>query len=524
MSNDNDQSMRDAQSDQVTTLTIEQSVDRVEQIQTFVEVLNKISHGFSMFFATVLEWYGGPGIGKTTLVKLLVHECEQNSVPWISVNFREGRTSAYLDDPTLLIEDMLSQLSGKVQIDAMSLRRDIDSYRSSAPLRDVIRAYFKISPEDRLSKRVDWVENLHAVTAKFIGLMREAAQSNPKQMLPVAVFFDETDFVDIELAGWIEERIISPLAQMKNCVIVWTDRRPWRWRRPEIRRRLKSEKLDVFSSVDVEKQFQLASSQPDLAALLFKNVYAVTGGHPFATSVVVSELDKLTTQGETITPLTFSGHEPEMLAQIHEQFIQHYVFKDLRQDVRIACELMSMVRLIDTAMLQTVLIDRLGSTFATWGQEEWGELMQQLKQSQLLVWEKGFALEPALRHLIRANFFANDRLTYLAVNQAALGLYRHWLGKPVDNRGMFIIEELYHQVSLNSANSAGEQVRPEDILAVRLQEYADRIQDRAALQNALEHLENELQRDSELEHLTNGASSTQLVQQIHAFLAALPVE
>ena len=66
MSGNNHQHVSIPQLDQIAAPTVAQSVDRVEQRQTFVEILDKISRNLSVLF-TMLEWYGGPGIGKTTL-------------------------------------------------------------------------------------------------------------------------------------------------------------------------------------------------------------------------------------------------------------------------------------------------------------------------------------------------------------------------------------------------------------------------------------------------------------------------
>jgi hypothetical protein len=115
---------------------------------------------------------------------------------------------------------------------------------------------------------------------------------------------------------WIEEWIINPLIQIKHCVVVWTARRPWRWKRPEIRRQLTSESLDVFDPDVVKQQIELGSAKPDLVMKLFNNVHIITGGHPFANRIVINELDLLTQQGQQITAETFSSSLKRSLANL----------------------------------------------------------------------------------------------------------------------------------------------------------------------------------------------------------------
>ena len=504
-----------------TRVLVSKPVDRSEQINKFNDVLNRIRRNRPVS-STLFEWYGPPGIGKSTLINLLQGECKKKKVPWILVDFAESGAKArkYLDDPTVLLQDMLADLVEKVQIDRDSLSGKIEQYRISSPPQAVIRAYFKLSHNERLYNKPDWLTTLQEVTIEFVGLIRGLTQLDQDRIQPIAIFFDETEEADIELVDWIEEKVINPLVQLKHCVIVWTARRPWRWKRPEIRQRLQSERLPVFEEEEVKEQFRSSSSTPDLAELFFKNIHVVTDGHPFANAVVISQLNAWEAQGQALTSEYFSGHEMELLREIFHHFIRDYAFKKLKSDEQTACELLALVRLFDTTMLRKILKACGGEEFKEWSQEDFGDLLLRLKKTQLLVWDKGYALDPALRYLIRNYFSVCEVETYLEINRVALVVYQNWLEKPVDNRNLFVIEELYHYASLHQA---GEQVNLEAEMAKRLQQYFGWIKDNEALRNALERLEGELKHDSELKRLTSGISSTTLVEQIQIFLAELPV-
>jgi hypothetical protein len=312
---------------------------------------------------------------------------------------------------------------------------------------------------------------------------------------------------------WIEEWIINPLIQVKHCMIVWTARRPWRWKRPEIRRRLTSEPLDVFEPEMVREQIQSGSATPDLAAELFKNVFTLTGGHPFASFIVISELDILAKQGEKVTPATFSDFESKLLADVFHKFIDGYAFNELGSvDLKVACRFIALVRLFDSTMLREILQACAGEPFKSWNQEDFGHLLLQLKKTQLLVWDKGYALDAGLRHIIQKYFMVLERNIFVDANRAALKIYEDWLGRPVDNRGLFVLEELYHNAALLQV---GEQMDLKAILNKRLKEYPDWIKDEQVLDNALERLEGEIGNDKELEQYT--LSNADLVKQVQAF-------
>jgi len=503
-----------------------QLVDRTEQIKKFNRVLDQIRSRRPVS-TNLFEWHGGPGIGKTTLIILLLRECDRRHIPRVLVNFSEseGLSEKYLNDPTRLIEDIVKGLvkthpdTHALQDGISELQDGISEYRDGAPPQPTVQAYFEMPREERLYHKPSWLTSLQEVTADFVKLIAELAQSEHDSVQPVAVLFDETEYVHVELADWIEEWIIKPLVQMKHCVVVWTSRRPWRWKRPEIRRRLYSERLKVFGQDYVKQQFKMNSANPSLAELFFKNVHVVTGGHPFANTVAISQIDDWVTAGQAFTPETFASRESDLLSQIFRRFIVDYAFKELNAPLKTACELLAMVRLFDTTMLRQVLQVCGGKEFAKWHQEDFGDLMLRLKRTQLLVWHNGYAIDPDLRYVIQEYMLACEPQMYIAVNRTALQVYQDWLEKPVDNRGLFVIEELYHQACLRRA---GEPVGLEEVLEARLQQYPNWIKDPQALRNALERLEGELVNDPELARFTDSLSSTKLAKRVQDFLDSLP--
>jgi hypothetical protein len=491
-------------------------VDRKTQLDKFTDVLDRISRQGPVS-SNLFEWYGSPGIGKSMLVTILARQAEARHASWASVNFKKSviKKTAYLQDPVTLIEEMVSDLGERISLNTADLEEKIKEYRNaSLPDEGVVTAYATMDQETRLYKRPDWLEGLRNVVIAFIKLVNTLPdQVKLGSVRPVVLFFDETEYADIELVDWIEEWIINPLIQVKHCMIVWTARRPWRWKRPEIRRRLTSEPLDVFEPEMVREQIQSGSATPDLAAELFKNVYILTGGHPFANSIIINELDILAKQGEKVTPATFSEFESKLLAEVFHQFIDGYAFNELGSgDLKVACRHIALVRLFDSTMLREILQACAGEPFKSWNQEDFGHLLLQLKKTQLLVWDKGYALDAGLRHIIQKYFKVLERDIFIEANRAALRVYEDWLGRPVDNRGLFVVEELYHRAALLQV---GERMDLKAILDRRLKEYPDWIKDEQALDNALERLEGEIGNDKELEQYT--LSNAELVIQVQAF-------
>jgi hypothetical protein len=271
--------------------------------------------------------------------------------------------------------------------------------------------------------------------------------------------------------------------------------------------------LKVFEPGMVKEQIKFGSAKPDLVSELFNSVYNLTGGHPFASFIVINELDTLAQQGNKITSENFHDFESKLLEEVFDRFVNDYAFSELESnDLKIACKFISLVRLFDSTMLRKILQTCAGDLFVPWNQDDFGDLLLKLKKTQLLVWEKGYAIDPGLRHILQKYFMVLDRNKFITANRTALQVYDDWLGRPVDNRSLFVLEELYHSAALAQV---GEHVDLSRLLTRRLKEYPDWIRDEQALDNALERLEGEINNDKELEQFT--LSNADLVKQVQAF-------
>lgn len=151
--------------------------------------------------------------------------------------------------------------------------------------------------------------------------------------------------------------------------------------------------------------------------------------------------------------------------------------------------------------------------------EYFGNLLQRLKRTPLLTWEKGYALEGALRPLIRNYYLTCQRDEYIKAHETARNVYRSWLDKQMDNPNLYIIEELYHTACLQQAKApASSQEKLPEILKKRLQAYLLQDVDVEWRQHVLERLKGELERDQELNKMVEGLTDQPLSQYVDQFL------
>lgn len=487
---------------------VEQLVDREKQINQFNELLDRIHRG-KMITSSVFEWYGGPGIGKSALVELLKNECQKKSIAFSWLNFRVyPSTRALGNDPTLLLADIMDEWG----VATNGLLTTFENFRTSIVEVDSFVSIYDEFIQNR-KKNIEtpiWFEPLEDVKIKFVDAIDEYAKGEDGNVNPLVIFFDETEILDAELIYWIEDYIINPLGRAKKVVIVWTARQPWRWRKPQVRHRLRSEKLDVFGDEEVKDHLRVRDVEPDLIEQLFRNVRGVTGGHPFASDVVISEI----ATWSNITQDIFIHEKANLLGKIFAEFIAGYAFRGLSPEIKATYELLALVRLFDITMIRKLLTVSKSKLFEQWEFEEFSDLLNQLKRTQLLDWDKGYVLEKSLRHLISENLYANDEETYRNINHAAREVYQDWLGRPVDNRGLFIIEDIYHNACLMRV---GEDNDIKVVMSKHLDDFRDHINDPVALKNSLDRLAGNMQRDEEICKLVGNSTLLELVQLIENY-------
>ena len=252
----------DTEAPRGAVLSPDQWVDRQDQLDAFTKVLEQIERRETIT-SNIFEWYGSPGIGKTVLVNLLAQRAREKHATSTIINFKqpEEKIKSYLHNPVQLVDEVVSDLKRQAVLDSREFDLAMQEYRTvSLPDAGVVSAYSTMSSEDRLYNQSDWLKKLKNVIIAFIKLIVALpSQEKANGIRPVVVFFDETEHATVELVDWLEEWVIAPLVQVKHCVIVWTARRPWRWKRPEIKRRLTSELLKVFEPDMVKMQIQIQS-------------------------------------------------------------------------------------------------------------------------------------------------------------------------------------------------------------------------------------------------------------------------
>lgn len=474
-------------------------VNRETQREEFLAALSRIRM-LGSIFETVMEWYGSPGSGKTTLVAMLSKECLNLALPYTLIDFNTSR-SKYIkqseEDKTFLVAELTRGLE----------ETSNSALNSAIAVHEAIAEYQAVLKEGERAQQIA----LNRVGRAFIAFADDLMQRSP-----IVLLFDETERATAEMMAWLEEWVISPLVQRGRCLIVWTGRRPQRWKRFEVRRRLVSQELELFDDKALSDLFKKNSPAQEYAhdfVDLSGQVGRVTGGHPLASALALVQLKDLAEAGKGVNAERFSVYEPDLLDNLVQNFVEEYAFRDVdAEELRAACRILSLLRQFDVILLREVLKSSVPD-FAQYETLEFSGVLTRLRQTQLVIWDsqrKGYALDRTLRRVLGEYIYRRQPELYHKANTLALRTYHDWVRSAGDNSAVYIVETLYHQACLNRPESA--PVDLVEMLTVQLRNHPQA--DLELRSSALERLEHELDDDLELADLVGKETWEQLIAKV----------
>lgn len=422
-------------------------VGRQTELNSFRDQVSRIKN-LGSAFQTIWEFYGTPGIGKTTLLLLMEKECQELGVQHTKIDFDPKKShppDRYLDQ-TNIIEDLLVSLPDE---NKEQVKEKISVYRE----------------QKGKSNDIDDL-NLKNVSRSFVKYMGDLSEKGP-----VVMFFDSAEQKD-KLAGeWLEEWVLNPLSQDGKILTVWASRRPEKWKRFELRRRVIGEGIELpeLDLDAVNEQFYNQIQTKETGAMdLYQNMQSVVFGHPLANQIIIDTINQWAKTNITFEPESLADRQQELIRILKEQFIDGYVFERVNNGriVKRALEIMSLVRQFDATLLSGILSSEEG--FKSMQREDFGMLLSLLVQSQLVVWDeqrKNYAVDSNIKEILRLSLLQDNPQAFIAFQEKAIKFYNKNIEKAGMNKYLYIIEKLYHLANLKQV---GEQANLEDALKQEL--------------------------------------------------------
>lgn len=414
----------------------------------------------------IIEWHGIPGTGKTTLTeKILADLCLQENIPYARIDFDTNKNpkanGAYTKTPGLILADLIEHLN----------RCEYPGINFQLPISEYINATDDYLRKERERKM------LHHFSRYMADLIDHA---------PVVFAFDTTEKVNDKLVNWIEKNIIRPLILQGKFITIWTGRFKQQWHIYEVGSRVRSTKLNPFSREATSEQSQLYGQN-----LNGIDIYSITFGHPLANKVLCQLLAE--------NP---QADRKNLINEVNNTVIDRWIMDNVDDDLNHACRFLSVVRQFDFTMTKQIL-SKFADPFKRQQHIFPMQTVSRLTSTSLVKWNserKGYALDETIRHILALHLRTNNPQEYLGVNMLAANIYKNWIERVPENRSIYILEWIYHQVSIGIfQNMPPDKLikKLENRLNDYLQEYYH-YDDRDMTLTAINKLYKELENDKEL--------------------------
>jgi len=396
----------------------------------------EILHTGGGVFQCVVNFYGIPGIGKTTLLTEIIQRAQSGAwdsrqlAPTLSaLTDLAGKWEGlhpYQVGPEVLAHQM-HQLEEQTKRHDLEFARALKVFSSlPAPDPDNEEAWYTFRQK---AKQVADTFSLY--------VYRHAKQ----QKQPVMLLFDNSDGLPVEAFDWLEFEIFSPLVQTDRILLVVAGRSPVRWKRFEVRRRVLLRKLNPPE--DSEK---LVIQQAPSWSKLAPNIIKLTFGYPWGNQAVVKALEQIG-KPQAIEPTDFEQYRPELLQRLTTEVVEKRLLTDVAPDLRRAFHVIAPLRQFDVTTLRAVLPEFAPDQFKGLGGNYFLLMLNRLVDTALVEWStehKAYVLDDTLRRILALNLETHDPDLSLRIHQRAVDLFGRWLEEVPESRSSYLVEWLYH--------------------------------------------------------------------------------
>lgn len=377
------------------------AVNREIELQEITSILSNMKSGESRS-GKLLNWFGIPGIGKSTLCRMIGEVSQKLKVPHYFFNFSEyskveekNCENFYTD----ILDGIYSAFQEKLSINSLRLKTDFDAFsyqkKNFGHYKDLVKAL---------------IEDLYILL----------------QDIPLVVVFDSIENAEEEKVSWIESEIISPLCFMENWVIIWAGRIQQKWNLFEVRSRSTSRRLDALTLDSTRAQVGDEGCR----------VYNLTWGHPGGNNF--------------LRPIAESNKSEKFLIAATDKWVKDDILRDFDKLIVEVCRVLSVVRRFDLNLADDIINKYLNDSKPSFGIMT---LIGTLYKSSLAGWDgirKGYALDNTLRCVLRSILKIQNQNRFIDITQHAIKQYEKWIEKIHENKTIYLLEWLYHRTNLDN--------------------------------------------------------------------------
>ncbi len=458
-------------------------VNRSQELQALEALLDSIVghdglRGGAYLPECVVNVYGAPGIGKSSLLHELRHRWATRQVQLIFVNLHErDLIEAATSEKVHFCRVTLQQLAlGEAQNTQLCERLD------------------RVAATDS--------DGIDAIAADLVATLQErAAQSI------VVLMVDACEQASDAFFAWIERRVILPLIhdpreETTRSLFILASQLLLRWRQHNVRRRVKVEELGPLNPKATEDQV----GDADLGALL----YDLTFGHPLSTSVAFAQV-----------PVELTAHERMRWVAEHKYLLSTEIVQRLQQhavrsmhtprtaperwqtwEVWTILEAISVLREFDVNSMR-VILSAYDAKYSAKSQSMLLINIRDLLETRFAEWssaKRAYQVAAAIRRIFASALALRNEERYTTLRKRAIEYYQQQIQTVAGNRHVYIVEYFFQLMSDPELDATALDGLPQRLTSLLVNYYTN--QDRSFYhRDALAQLAQAFASDDELKNL-----------------------
>jgi hypothetical protein len=260
----------------------------------------------------------------------------------------------------------------------------------------------------------------------------ETIRSEIPKKRPLVLLLDEVNAPDHAFLNELLERVLAPLVQEKNVLIILAQRgQPHFWTAPEFREKADEFDLKPFTLGDTKEQIKKQVSEAEEKSDV---VVSRTGGYPWANYILASHLPDEKSGLECCTEL---------------------FLKDVKKELRPYFKILSILQAFDETRMEFVLPFYPWPKRQTWNYVVCRDMRKALVNTTLAKWReeaRGYVLDEPLRIVLEALLREQEFDQWVRLHSAAYRMYTDWAEKYEQSRAWWTKEAQYHDDKLKDAD------------------------------------------------------------------------
>lgn len=349
----------------------------------------------------VLNLYGVPGIGKSTLLEGLAKKLK--SEQWDIIYFDVTDVGQALEPAQQQCLEVLYTALEKIKAitDLPTLPATL-----SSPEREQILA---------------------TIVERLIKLEK-----------PLLVLSDTWERAPEALFSWFERHFLLPLVRSERLLAVLASQGTLRWRQFEVRRRVVAEQLQPLKPEDTAKQIGTDNKRGN-------EIFAYTFGHPLMNDAIYKEWKARGFPDIDLAMIKQLIADADLIEVMYDR-----IMDGVPDEVKQLLEILTIFREFDLHTIRNV-VPEFAPSFAQRSDSALLLSIKQLLDTKLVYWHDGnrsYEIDPTMRQIFARALAQHQPNHYHRVRAAARTYYADLVNTLKSNRNLYVIEYFYQQLCI----------------------------------------------------------------------------